>query len=128
MLRQTTDIINTGETHVALNFFFKLMKMWGCTIEQQLILLGGISEKTYAAYQKNPERPISGELLERISYLMGIHTSLLVSHITINNNAHEWLYQPNFAAPFHGKSALEHMLKGRTLDIADVRRHLATNC
>ncbi|MDP2745361.1 DUF2384 domain-containing protein [Pseudomonas sp.] len=124
MRRQTTDIINTSEAHVALSFFFNLIKMWGLHNRTAAYSFRGNQRKTYEAYQKNPERPISGELLERISYSMGIHTSLLISHITINNNAHEWLYQPNFAAPLHGKSALEHMLKSRTLDIADVRRHL----
>jgi hypothetical protein len=34
------------------------------------------------------------------------------------------VHQANLAAPFNGRSALDYMLAGRVLDIADVRRYL----
>jgi hypothetical protein len=38
--------------------------------------------------------------------------------------ADAWVKKPNSARGFGGKSALERMLAGRVLDLADVRRYL----
>jgi hypothetical protein len=38
--------------------------------------------------------------------------------------ADEWVKKPNLAPLFHGPSALERMLGGSLIDLADVRRYL----
>jgi hypothetical protein len=63
-------------------------------------------------------------MLERISYLMGIHKALSIIFSNHRERAYGWVKSPNTAAPFNGKTALDYMLAGRVVDIADVRRYL----
>ena len=60
---------------------------------------------------------------ERISYVMGIYNAL---NILLPNprRAAEWVKKNNSASIFAGKSALETMLQGRVIDLADIRRYL----
>ena len=44
--------------------------------------------------------------------------------IEITMRAYEWVHKANSAAPFNGRSALEYMLGGQVVDVADVRRYL----
>ena len=66
---------------------------------------------------------LSSDTLERISYVMGIYKAL---HILLPTKemADGWVKKPNTAQGFGGRSALERMLAGRVLDLADVRRYL----
>lgn len=108
---------------VALTFFFNLMEKWQCTAEEQRTLLGGVGRTTFHKYRNLPDVRLPRDTLERISYLMGIHKSLriLFGH---NSATYAWVRKPNAAAPFNGRSALEYMLAGRVVDLADVRRYL----
>jgi len=108
---------------VALTFFFNLMEKWKCTAEEQRILLGGIGRTTFHKYRNLPDVRLPRDTLERISYLMGIHKSLRIL-FGQGDAAYEWVRKPNTAAPFNGRSALEYMLAGRVVDLADVRRYL----
>ncbi|HQZ88259.1 MAG TPA: MbcA/ParS/Xre antitoxin family protein, partial [Gammaproteobacteria bacterium] len=38
--------------------------------------------------------------------------------------ANEWIKKPNSAPLFNGRSALDKMLAGKVIDLADVRRYL----
>ncbi|MBO3273647.1 MbcA/ParS/Xre antitoxin family protein [Pseudomonas schmalbachii] len=109
---------------VALKFFFNLMERWGCTPEQQRTLLGSIGNTTYYSYRKLPEVRLPRDTLERISYLMGIHKALRIIFSTNPERGDEWVHKANSAAPFNGRSALDYMLAGRVIDLADVRRYL----
>ncbi|MNF16045.1 hypothetical protein D3C80_2189060 [compost metagenome] len=64
------------------------------------------------------------DTLERISYLMGIHKALRILFSSHVERVYEWVRKPNTSAPFNGTSALDYMLVGRVVDIADVRRYL----
>ena len=48
------DITSGDAGRVALTFFFSLMEHWGCTKDQQCILLGAIGNTTYFKYKKLP--------------------------------------------------------------------------
>ncbi|MNF09823.1 hypothetical protein D3C80_2105840 [compost metagenome] len=61
--------------------------------------------------------------MERISYLMGIHKSLRIL-FGDKPSTYEWVRKANSEAPFNGHSALELMLAGGVVDLADVRRYL----
>lgn len=108
---------------VALTFFFNLADKWKCSAEEQRTLLGGIGRTTFHKYRNLPDVRLPRDTLERISYLMGIHKSLriLFGHA---DSTYDWVRKPNTAAPFNGRSALEYMLAGRVVDLADVRRYL----
>ena len=120
----TVDIQSGDAGRVALKFFFTLMDKWGCTKEQQRTLLGSIGNTTYFSYKKLPSVRLPHDTLERISYLMGIHKALRILFSNHEARAYEWVHKPNSAAPFNGRSALEYMLGGQVVDVADVRRYL----
>ncbi|GGJ86169.1 MbcA/ParS/Xre antitoxin family protein [Pseudomonas matsuisoli] len=117
-----TDGAEAGR--VALTFFFNLMEHWGCSREQQRVLLGSVGNTTYFKYRKLPAIRLPRDTMERISYLMGIHKALRILFSQQPERAYEWVHKSNAAAPFNGQSALEYMLAGRVIDVADVRRYL----
>lgn len=109
---------------VALTFFFSLMEKWGCSESEQKVLLGSAGNTTYHKYKGLPEVRLADDLMERISYLMGIHKSLRVIFSNQQDNAYQWVRKPNMAAPFNGNSALQLMLSGGMTELSDVRRYL----
>lgn len=117
-----TDTPQAGK--VALTFFFGLMEKWGCSASEQRILLGSVAPTAYHKYKGLPEVRLSHDLMERISYLMGIHKSLRIIFSSHVESAYSWVNKPNHAAPFNGQSALQFMLSGRMTELADVRRYL----
>jgi hypothetical protein len=63
------------------------------------------------------------DTLERLSNLLGIYKSLQIL-LPDAAAADAWVRQPNSAAPFGGRSALERMLAGNVSDLNLVRRYL----
>ncbi|WP_434561166.1 DUF2384 domain-containing protein [Pseudomonas sp. D2-30] len=121
--QQQLDSPDAGR--VALKFFFNLMELWGCSVEQQRTLLGKVGNTTFYKYKQLPENVrLPRDTLERISYLMGIHKALSIIFSNSRDRVYQWVSSPNAAAPFNGQSALSYMLAGRVVDIADVRRYL----
>ena len=108
---------------VALKAFFAITEGWGCTPDEQRILLGGIGKTTYYKYRALPAVQLPRDTLERISYIMGIYKALRIL-LPTEGRANAWVRRPNRAPLFNGQSALERMLAGRVVDLADVRRHL----
>jgi|TARA_B100000929_G_scaffold287197_1_gene273493 hypothetical protein len=109
---------------VALKSFFNIMEKWQCSAADQRVLLGGIGTTTYHKYRKLPEVRLPNDTLERISYVMGIHKALRILFSNTPEMAHEWVRRPNRAAPFNGQSALDYMLAGQVVSLADTRRYL----
>ena len=108
---------------VSLKFFFNLMEKWNCTLEQQMVLLGSIGRSTLYKYRQLPEVRLPRDTMERVSYLMGIHKSLRIL-FGDKPSTYEWVKKSNSEAPFNGNSALQLMLAGGVVDLADVRRYL----
>jgi hypothetical protein len=120
---QQLDTAEAGR--VALKFFFNLMERWGCSAEQQRTLLGKVGNTTFYKYKHLPPNVrLPRDTLERISYLMGIHKALSIIFSNSRERVYKWVSSPNNAAPFNGQTALDYMLVGRVVDIADVRRYL----
>src|SRR3989338_4077781 len=117
------DLDSTKAGQVALKFFFNLMEKWDCTVEQQMILLGSIGRSTLYKYRQLPEVRLPRDTMERVSYLMGIHKSLRIL-FGDKPSTYEWIKKANSEAPFNGNSALQMMLAGGVVDLADVRRYL----
>lgn len=115
------DSVQAGR--VALKGFFGVMDAWGVDSGDQRVLLGGLPRSTYHKYRKLPEVSLGRDLLERISYVLGIYKSL---HILFQDpvRANRWVRKANAAAPFGGKSALDRMLAGSITDLAAVRGYL----
>jgi hypothetical protein len=108
----------------ALQAFFKLSARWGLTAAQERILLGSPPESTFFKWKaEQTARRLGRDALERISYLLGIAKALSIL-LPYPRAADEWVKKPNAAPLFHGRSALERMLGGSLVDLADVRRYL----
>ena len=124
LLLEHSETASPEAGRVALKFFFHVMKLWGCSPAQQRALLGGIGNTTYHKYKKLPQVRLPHDTLERISYLMGMHKALRILFSNSLDKAYEWVHKPNAAPPFNGQSALDYMLQGRVVDLADTRRYL----
>jgi len=108
---------------VALKGFFRITDEWNLTPANQKTLLGDIPNSTYSKYKKLPDVKLPRDMLERISYILGIYKALRILFPTLQQ-ASEWVKKDNAAMPFNGNSALDYMLAGRVTDLADVRRYL----
>lgn len=108
----------------ALQAFFNLSARWGLTAAQERVLLGSPPESTFFKWKADRSaRRLGRDVLDRISYLLGIYKAL---HLLLPSAraADEWVRRPNAAPLFQGQSALQRMLGGAVVDLADVRRYL----
>lgn len=108
---------------VALKAFFGIAQKWALTSEQERILLGNIAKATFYRWKQQLAGNLDADTLERISYILGIYKSLRIV-LPNEHAANAWLHKPNTAYLFNGHSALDKLLKGKVVDLADVRRYL----
>lgn len=107
---------------VALKAFFGITHKWGLTGEQERSLLA-IPKATFYRWKHHLDGSLSSDTLERISYVLGIYKALRIL-LPNEKAANQWIHKPNAAPLFGGKTALEKLMKGHVLDLADVRRYL----
>ncbi|HUO83106.1 MAG TPA: MbcA/ParS/Xre antitoxin family protein [Gammaproteobacteria bacterium] len=107
----------------ALQAFFSITARWALGAEDERILLGNPPRSTFFKWKKERAARLGNDVLERISYVMGIYKAL---HILLPDAraADSWPTRPNAAPLFGGRSAIEKMRGGRVVDLADVRRYL----
>lgn len=110
-------------SEAALKGFFHIAERWGLGVAEQLALLGRPPRSTYFAWKKDGRAVLSGDTLERISYVLGIWKALRIL-IPDEAQALAWVKRPNDNPLFEGRPPLERMTRGRILDLADVRRLL----
>lgn len=117
--------LNTEERRgqVALKAFFNITAEWGCSQADRQKLLGDIARSTLNNYAKLPAQRLNRDLMERISYIMGIYKALQILYPT-RELAARWVHAPNSALPFNGVTALEFMKRGSILHLAETRRYL----
>jgi antitoxin Xre/MbcA/ParS-like protein len=107
----------------ALTAFFNITAAWGLSAEEERTLLGTPPRSTFFKWKSERAARLSSDTLERISYVMGIYKALRIL-LPTQDSANAWIKKPNTAHGFGGRSALERMLAGRVIDLADVRRYL----
>lgn len=107
----------------ALRAFFGLASAWGLSELEQMRLLGLASSATLHAWNAGRVSKMSGDTLERISYLLGIFEAINVL-IPDNKRADAWMRAPNKAPLFGGRSALDRMTSGNLGDLYAVRQYL----
>jgi hypothetical protein len=107
----------------ALRAFFRISELWGLSTEAQRTLLGGTPNSTFFNWKRSQDVSLPKDTLERISYILGIYKAL---QILLPNQpaADGWIKQPNTAALFGGRSALDRMLSGNVVDLYVVRQYL----
>ncbi len=107
---------------VALKAFFGITHKWRLSAEQERTLLGA-TLATFYRWKKNKNGSLTQDTLERISYVLGIYKALRIL-LPSEDAANKWIKKPNKSPLFGGKSALDKLLVGRVIDLADVRRYL----
>jgi hypothetical protein len=107
----------------ALRAFFGLADAWKLRIADQRKLLGDPAESTFYKWKRERDGAPGRDVIERISYLLGIWKSLQIL-FPDPVQADAWLRKPNQAALFGGHSALQRMLSGNVADLFVVRQYL----
>jgi hypothetical protein len=110
-----------GRDEVAMRAFFRLVGLWGLTMDEARVLLGRPSRARLYNWKSGRVRGLPHDTVQRISYLLGIHKALQILY-SDPHLADAWVRRPN--AAFGGQSALERMLAGDVADLAAVRAHL----
>jgi hypothetical protein len=106
-----------------LRTFFRIADLWGLSVDEQLTLLGSPGRSTYFKWKKDGAATLPRDVLERISYVLGIYKALQIL-LPDEAAADAWVRQANDAVPFGGRSALDRMLAGGVVDLYEVRRYL----
>ena len=83
----------------------------------------GVARTTLYQWKQGKVAPLDRHLLERLSHLFGIYSSLQIL-FPASRRADEWLRKPNSAPLFQGHSALDRMLAGQVADLYVVRQYL----
>lgn len=107
----------------ALRAFFNITGLWGLSTEQERTLLGRPGRSTFFRWKRDLDGALPHDVLERISYLLGIYKALEIL-FPEPAQADGWVKRPNQAPVFGGQSALERMLGGQVADLFVVRQYL----
>ena len=107
----------------ALRAFFRLAEQWKLRITEQRKLLGDPPESTFYKWKSGRVGAVSRDVLERISYVLGIYKALQIL-LPDPEAADGWVKRPNAAPLFGGRPALERMLSGNVGDLYLVRQYL----
>lgn len=107
----------------ALRAFFNIAARWGLSTAQQRALLGEPPPSTFFKWKKQQGGNLPRDVLERISYILGIYKALQIL-LPDPERADRWITTPNSAALFGGGTALERMLAGNVGDLYAVRQYL----
>jgi hypothetical protein len=106
----------------AIRTFLNIAEKWGVRDEDARQLLGGVSNGTFYAMKKDPERVLDEDRLRRISYLIGIFKALNILHGEAL--ADRWMTLPNRNRIFGGTTPLEYLIRGGLPAFQTVRRLL----
>lgn len=108
---------------VGLKVVFNILNRWGCSAEQQQSILQ-LPKSSYYKYRGAPEAArLTGDQIERISYLLNIHAALRV--IFENpENVYGFMRMANNNPPFNGTAPLEMVATGRFGALYEVFRHI----
>jgi hypothetical protein len=113
----------TAISAAGLRAFFRIADLWQLSADEQRTLLGQPARSTFFKWKKGPVRALPRDVLERISYVLGIYKALEIL-LPQAESADGWIRRPNDAAPFGGRSALERLLSGNVGDLYAVRQYL----
>jgi hypothetical protein len=116
-----TDSVHPLDHAAAKQAFFRIMQAWDVGDTEARVLLGSPSRSTFYNYKRGGGGALNADTLERISYVLGIYKALKLL-LPNPQQADTWMKRPN--AAFGGRSALDHALGGKVVDLAAVRVYL----
>ena len=106
-----------------LRAFLRIAERWGLSADEQVTLLGSPSRSTYFKWKRDGATSLPRDVLERISYVLGIYKALQML-LPSDEAADAWIRKANAAPLFGGRSALDRMMSGNVADLYEVRRYL----
>lgn len=115
---RTQDLGTAG-----LRTVFRIADEWGLSTAQLMVLLGDPSRTTFFRWKAGEVAQVSRDLLERLSYLVGIYKALQIL-LPQGDHANAYLKRPNTAPLFAGRTPLQVMLGGQVADLFQVREYL----
>lgn len=123
---ETSDA-GSPRSHIgpALRTVFNILEAWRIPVKDWGVLLG-VSQPTVHRWKSDPEaagRANSRDLLERLSYILGIYKALQIL-LPDPAAADSWVRRANRAPLFGGRTPLERILGGNVADLYEVRRWL----
>ena len=116
------DLSSPEAAAAALRSFWRLAEAWKLGVSEQATLLG-VGRTTLYQWKQGKVGPLDRHVLERLSYLFGIHAALQIL-LPVPERANEWVHKPNTAPFLGGQSALARMLGGQVADLFVVRQYL----
>lgn len=116
------DLQSPAAAQAALRTFWRLAEAWRLTAAEQGVLLG-VGRTTLYQWKQGKIGALDRHVLERLSYLFGIHAALQIL-LPVAGRADEWVRKPNDAPLFGGRPALDRMLGGQVADLYVVRHYL----
>lgn len=106
---------------VGLKAFFNIADEWGLSVEDQQKILGGLPSSTLYKWKKEPPAALGKDLVERISYVLGVYKALRIIY-TDDALAKAWLERPNPHPWLMGETPLARMTAGNVSDLFLVRK------
>jgi hypothetical protein len=106
----------------AIRTFLNIMDRWDVRDDDARRLLGGVSNGTFYAIKRDPDRVLDEDKLTRISYLIGIFKALNILHG--ETLADRWMTLPNRNRIFGGATPVEYLIRGGLPAFQTVRRLL----
>lgn len=118
--------LNNDRERYDLSDAFKVLNKWNCSDEEIRNLLGFNNEDEFLEMISNPTRyPFKKGQIKRMRYLINIEYALNI--LLSKSSADSWVYRPNLAPLFKGKSAIQIMQSGRLSDLKAVSEYLFGN-
>jgi hypothetical protein len=128
--RAAVDLTTPDSGRTLLKTFFRLAEVWKLNVPTQMALLGLRNRSTFYAWRaleggapNPPNRALSPDTLERLSYLLGIYKALQVL-LPEPAAADTWIHRPNSAPQFNGQTPVDRMRAGLVADLLAVRQYL----
>lgn len=107
-----------------LRVVFRILDELGVDAETGRALLGGISRGQYYRWRRHPERaPITWDLLERLSYILGIYKAVQILVPDARQQV-AFFWRENAHPVCNGRAPMEVMRQGRVADLYTMRRWL----
>lgn len=124
-MKSNTQPSEYQQLKAGLKAFFRISGEWNLSDEDRRILLGLPDKALYSEWEagKVNSRAASPDLLDRLSYVLGIYQSLKIMHSP--ENQVNFLKNPTEVTPFLSKSPLDYMLSGHLDALSEVRQYLA---
>ncbi len=109
----------------ALKTALNILDKWECSEQEKMTILG-IGRSTLHKYQSDPySARVSHDLLERVSYLLNIHSSLRILFEN-KDNVYGFVRMPNSNYFFNGATPMDIMNSGSVANLYEVNNQITT--